>query len=59
MRVKLLYFAKVKELVGLDDEIIDLPSSVMTFDDLKHYLVRDIFTSKCNEMCFESKFNEF
>ena len=34
MRVKLLYFAKVKELVGLDDEIIDLPSSVMTFDDL-------------------------
>ena len=39
MRVKLLYFAKVKELVGLDDEIIDLPSSVMTFDDLKYYLI--------------------
>jgi molybdopterin synthase sulfur carrier subunit len=39
MRVKLLYFAKVKELVGLDNEVIDLPSSVMTFEDLKHYLI--------------------
>jgi sulfur-carrier protein len=39
MRVKLLYFAKVKELVGLDNEIIDLPSSVINFDDLKHYLI--------------------
>lgn len=39
MRVKLLYFAKVKELVGLDNEVIDLPSSVTTFEDLKHYLI--------------------
>jgi len=39
MRVKLLYFAKVKELVGLDNEIIDLPSSVINFDELKHYLI--------------------
>ena len=39
MRVKLLYFAKVKELVGLDNEIIDLPSSVINFEELKHYLI--------------------
>ena len=39
MRVKLLYFAKVKELVGLDNEIIDLPSSVINYDELKHYLI--------------------
>lgn len=39
MRVKLLYFARVRELVGLDNEIIDLPSNVITLYDLKHYLM--------------------
>ena len=39
MRVKLLYFAKVRELVGLDNEIIDLPSNVITLYDLKPYLM--------------------
>ena len=37
MKVKILYFAKIRELVSLDNEIIDLPSNVITFDELKNY----------------------
>ena len=39
MKVKLLYFAKIKELVGLDNETIDLPSNVITFNELKNYFI--------------------
>ena len=38
MKVKILYFAKIKELVGFDNEVIDLPSNVITFNELKNYL---------------------
>ena len=39
MKVKILYFAKIKELVGLDNEIIELPASVLTLEELKNYLI--------------------
>lgn len=39
MKVKLLYFAKIKELVGLDNETIDLPSNIITFNELKNYFI--------------------
>jgi molybdopterin synthase sulfur carrier subunit len=69
MRIKLLYFAKVRELVGLDNEIVDLPSTIKTFDDLKQYLIlrgapwSDIFlpqnVTRCalNQNLMNSNFN--
>jgi molybdopterin synthase sulfur carrier subunit len=39
MKVNILYFAKIKELVGLDNEIIDLPSNIVSFDELKNYFI--------------------
>ena len=38
MAVKLVYFAWVREKVGLDEEIIDLPSTNMTISDLITHL---------------------
>ena len=69
MKVKILYFAKIKELVGLDNEIIDLPASVLTLDELKNYLILrgapwpEIFLShsatRCalNQNLMQSNFN--
>lgn len=38
MKIKVLYFAAVRELVGKDEEEIDLPSSVSTIGDLAAHL---------------------
>jgi sulfur-carrier protein len=38
MAVKLLYFAWVKERVGLAEEQVELPASVVTVDDLIGWL---------------------
>lgn len=38
MNVTLLYFAAVRELVGKDEEKVDLPASVVTIGDLAVYL---------------------
>ena len=69
MKVKLLYFAKIKELVGLDNETIDLPATVLTLDELKNFLIlrgapwSEIFLShnatRCalNQNLMQSNFN--
>lgn len=36
--MKLLYFAWVRERIGLDEENVDLPSSVKTVSDLLQWL---------------------
>lgn len=46
MKVSILYFAAVRELVGKDEEAIELPSDVQTIADLaaflsKHHAVLD------------------
>ena len=57
MKVKLLYFAKIKELVGLDNETIDLPANVLTLHELKNYLIlrgapwNEIFLSQNGTRC--------
>ena len=57
MKVKLLYFAKIKELVGLDNETIDLPAHVVTLHELKNYLIlrgapwNEIFLSQNATRC--------
>ena len=38
MKIKVLYFAAVRELVGKDEEEIDLPSNVRTIGDLCAHL---------------------
>ena len=38
MKIKVLYFAAVREIVGKDEEEIDLPSSVATIGDLTGHL---------------------
>jgi molybdopterin synthase sulfur carrier subunit len=38
MKIKLLYFAAVRELVGKDEEEIDLPPSVSTIGQLAAHL---------------------
>ena len=38
MRVKLFYFAKVREALGVDQEEIDLVSSIETVTDLVDFL---------------------
>jgi sulfur-carrier protein len=38
MRVQLLYFAWVKEAVGVDGEMLDLPDSLITLQDLVAWL---------------------
>lgn len=38
MRIKLLYFAAVRELVGKDEEDVDLPASVSTIGELAAHL---------------------
>ena len=38
MKIKVLYFAAVREIVGKDEEEIDLPSSIATIGDLTAHL---------------------
>lgn len=38
MKIKILYFAAVRELVGRDEEDVELPSSVSTISDLAAHL---------------------
>lgn len=38
MKVQLLYFAAVRELVGIDEESLDLPAGVETVGDLSAFL---------------------
>ena len=46
--VTLLYFANVREAVGLGEELIDLPAGVATVADLADWLARrhDIFADR-------------
>ena len=46
--VTLLYFAKVREAVGVGEELIDLPAGVATVADLADWLARrhDIFADR-------------
>jgi len=37
--VKVLYFAKVREAIGLSEENIDLPPNVKTVDDFLNYMI--------------------
>tara|TARA_X000001036_G_scaffold414402_1_gene429569 strand:+ start:195 stop:446 length:252 start_codon:yes stop_codon:yes gene_type:complete len=37
--MRVLYFAKVREIIGLTEENIDLPSSVQTVEDFLDYLI--------------------
>lgn len=69
MKIKLLYFAKIKELVGKDSELIELPSDVLTLNQLKNYLIsrgapwHEIFSSQTvvrfalNQNLMNSDFN--
>ena len=38
MKITLLYFAAVRDLVGCDEEQVELPSNVFTVGDLSAYL---------------------
>jgi molybdopterin converting factor subunit 1 len=38
MRVRVLYFAAVREIVGLEEETLELPDSVRTVADFVAYL---------------------
>ena len=38
MKIKVLYFAAVREIVGKDEEEMELPSSVATIGDLSGHL---------------------
>ena len=37
--MRVLYFAKVREIIGLPEENIDLPSNVQTVEDFLDYLI--------------------
>ena len=37
--MRVLYFAKVREIIGLPEENIDLPSNIQTVDDFLDYLI--------------------
>ena len=37
--MKVLYFAKVREIIGLPEENIDLPPNVQTVEDFLDYLI--------------------
>ena len=37
--MKVLYFAKVREAIGLSEENIDLPPNVKTVDDFLNYMI--------------------
>ncbi|MFM7027487.1 MAG: molybdopterin converting factor subunit 1 [Chakrabartia sp.] len=40
MAVHILYFARVREQIGLADEMVDLPPEVRTLADLADFLAR-------------------
>ena len=37
--MRVLYFAKVREIIGLPEENIDLPSNIKTVEDFLDYLI--------------------
>ena len=37
--MRVLYFAKVREIIGMPEENIDLPSNVQTVEDFLDYLI--------------------
>ena len=37
--MRVLYFAKVREIIGLPEENVDLPSNVQTVEDFLDYLI--------------------
>ena len=37
--MRVLYFARVREIIGLPEENIDLPSNVKTVEDFLNYLI--------------------
>tara|TARA_B100000676_G_C18033039_1_gene819989 strand:- start:377 stop:628 length:252 start_codon:yes stop_codon:yes gene_type:complete len=37
--MRVLYFAKVREIIGLPEENIDLPSNIQTVEDFLDYLI--------------------
>lgn len=41
MTIQLLYFAAIRELVGRDEESVDLPASVRTVGALRGWLERE------------------
>ncbi len=38
MRLKILYFAWIRERVGITEEDVDVPSTLSTLSDLAHWL---------------------
>ena len=40
MRIQILYFASVREDLGLSSEVVDLPDNVATLGGLREYLCR-------------------
>lgn len=40
MAVRILYFARVREQIGLADEVVDVPQDVRTLGDLADFLAR-------------------
>jgi sulfur-carrier protein len=40
MTITVLYFAAVRELVGVDEERVELPSAIVTIADLAAFLAR-------------------
>lgn len=38
MKLQLRYFASIRESLGLDQEVVQLPASVCTIDDLRAHL---------------------
>ncbi len=41
MTVQLLYFAAIRDLVGRDEESVELPANVRTIGDLRAWLERE------------------
>ena len=40
MRIRVRYFASIRETLGVSEEWLDLPENVHTVGDLRQYLVR-------------------
>ena len=67
--MKLIYFARVREIIGKSEEEIDLPSNISKVDDLLKYLITigDEYSSAlsdfdsihiaCDEMHVDKNFN--
>ncbi len=40
MKIRLRYFAKVREALGISEEWIDIPEEIRTVGDLRQYLMK-------------------